>query len=44
MDVTVLISEHLAANLIVERQLIFTVSEFWFKTAIDCGAFYHHLH
>lgn len=44
LDVTVLILEHLAANLLVERQLIFTASEFWLKTALDCVAFYHNIH
>lgn len=44
LDVTVLISEHLAANLLVKRQLIFTVSEFWLRTALDCVAFYHNVH
>lgn len=44
LDVTVLISEHLAANLLVGRQFIFTVYEFWLKTALDCVAFYHNIH
>lgn len=44
LDVAVLILEHLAANLLEERQFIFTRSEFWFKTALGCVAFYPSIH